>query len=130
MEDLQGESHFSQLAKKLWLKSTKKAPKVKVKPDVLKTEIWDVLEKANFAYKTLLTLENLQILERCASAPFTYLCSLLMHFAATYGLATQKIPRTSMFSSLFSSQMLGPESICQHGVRSPDRIVRAEAKTI
>jgi intron-binding protein aquarius len=62
--DLQGGSPFAQLAKKHWLKSGKKAAKVKVKPDVLKNEIWDVLEKEDFAYRSLLVLENLQILER------------------------------------------------------------------
>ncbi|KAG9235275.1 DEAD helicases superfamily protein-like protein [Amylocarpus encephaloides] len=59
--DLEGESAFAQLAKKHWLKPTKN--KVKVKPDVVKTEIWDVLEKEDFAYKSLLALENLQTLE-------------------------------------------------------------------
>jgi intron-binding protein aquarius len=60
--DLEGESSFSNLARKLWL--NKKTAKVKVKPDVLKTEIWDLLEKEDFSFKSLLVLENLQILER------------------------------------------------------------------
>lgn len=64
--DLQGESPFAQLAKKHWLKPGKKAAKVKIKPQVLKKEIWDVLEQEGFSYKTLLVLENLQILERYA----------------------------------------------------------------
>lgn len=63
--DLQGNGHFAQLAKKHWLKS-KKPTKVTVKPDVLKNEIWDVLEKEDFSYRSLLVLENLQILERSA----------------------------------------------------------------
>lgn len=62
--DLQGDNPFAALANKHWLKSTKKATKVKVKPDVLKKEIWDVLEKEDFPYRSLLVLENLQILER------------------------------------------------------------------
>jgi intron-binding protein aquarius len=62
--DLEGDNPFAVLANKHWLKTTKKATKVKVKPDVLKKEIWDVLEKEDFAYKSLLVLENLQILER------------------------------------------------------------------
>jgi Intron-binding protein aquarius N-terminus len=61
--DLEGESSFATLAQKLWL--NKKTAKVKVKHDVLKTEIWDVLEKEDFPFKSLLVLENLQILERC-----------------------------------------------------------------
>ncbi|CZT52224.1 related to NAM7-nonsense-mediated mRNA decay protein [Rhynchosporium secalis] len=58
------ESSFVQLAHAHWLKPTKKkTSKVKVKPDVLKNEIWDILEKDDFAFKSLLILENLQILE-------------------------------------------------------------------
>jgi intron-binding protein aquarius len=64
--DLQGDNPFALLANKHWLKATKKATKVKVKPDVLKKEIWDVLEKEDFQFKSLLVLENLQILERQA----------------------------------------------------------------
>ena len=65
VSDLQGESPFAQLAKKHWLKPGKKSV-VKIKPQVLKKEIWDVLEQEGFSYKTLLVLENLQILERYA----------------------------------------------------------------
>lgn len=60
-----GQSSFEEIARLHWLKaSKKKAAKVKVKPDVLKHEIWDVLEKDDFSFKSLLALENLQILER------------------------------------------------------------------
>ncbi|TGO57319.1 hypothetical protein BCON_0067g00410 [Botryotinia convoluta] len=62
-EETQDESSFSQLAAKYWLKPSKKATKVKVKPDVIKKEIWDVLEQEDFSYRSLLTLENLHILE-------------------------------------------------------------------
>ena len=58
------ESAFVQLARKHWLKPSKKTTKVKVKPDILKTEIWDALEQGDFKYSDLLSLENLQVLER------------------------------------------------------------------
>ena len=60
----QGE--FSTLARQHWLKTktTKRTAKVKVKNDVLKSEIWDTLEKENFPLKSLLALESLQTLER------------------------------------------------------------------
>ncbi|KAK1595240.1 intron-binding protein aquarius [Colletotrichum navitas] len=63
--DIEGEGAFAQLAKKHWLKTTrsKRAVKVKVKNDVLKQEIWDVLERDGFPYKSILTLESLQTLE-------------------------------------------------------------------
>jgi intron-binding protein aquarius len=62
--DLEGENSFAQLAKKHWLKTSKRATKVKVNQEVLKNEIWDVLEKDSFAFGSLLVLENLQILEK------------------------------------------------------------------
>ncbi|CAJ2507072.1 Uu.00g082580.m01.CDS01 [Anthostomella pinea] len=61
--DLEGDTEFAQLAKQHWLKTTKRATKVKVKNDVLKSEIWDALEKDGFQYKSLLVLEGLQTLE-------------------------------------------------------------------
>lgn len=63
--DVDGEDVFAQLAKKYWLKTTKRTTKVKVKQDVLKNEIWDVLENEGFPFRSLLVLENLHILERC-----------------------------------------------------------------
>jgi intron-binding protein aquarius len=65
---LDGENPFAQLAK-TWLKSSKKPTKVKVKPDLLKSDIWDVLEKEGFEFKSLLMLENLQILEKYGPPP-------------------------------------------------------------
>lgn len=62
--DLEGNSEFATLAKQHWLKSSKRATRVKVKNDVLKQEIWDTLEKEGFPVKSLLSLESLQILER------------------------------------------------------------------
>jgi intron-binding protein aquarius len=69
--DLEGESEFAQLAKQHWLKTSKRTGKVKVKNDVLKKEIWDVLEKDAFPYKSLLVLEGLQTLERYSTCPGT-----------------------------------------------------------
>lgn len=58
--DLHGENHFAQVARNNWLAS-KKTPKVR--PDVVKKELWDQLESDGFAYSSLLILENLQLLE-------------------------------------------------------------------
>lgn len=87
--DIEGESTFAQLAKKTWLKPTKRTTKVKVKNDVLKQEIWDVLERDGFPYKSILTLESLQTLER-------FVCPLeVLRFLLTwtcpviFGLDTQ-----------------------------------------
>ncbi len=60
--DLHGENHFAQVARKNWL-AAKKTPKVR--PEVVKKELWDELENVDFAYSSLLVLENLQLLERC-----------------------------------------------------------------
>lgn len=62
------EHQFVQVARKHWLKASKKPAKPKVKNDVLKQSIWDQLEREGFQYKSLLLLESLQTLERCASS--------------------------------------------------------------
>lgn len=64
--DMQGDNPFAQLAKLHWLKTSKKPAKVKVKPEVIKKEIWDILSQEGFPYISLLILENLRILERQA----------------------------------------------------------------
>ncbi|KAI1358603.1 hypothetical protein F5Y08DRAFT_321500 [Xylaria arbuscula] len=110
--DLEGESEFAQLAKKHWLKTTKSAAKIKVKNDVLKKEIWDVLEKDAFAYKSLLILEGLQTLESYlwpgysedSSNFHVLLIALLANVKARERLETWSIfeDRPAEFSSLFS----------------------------
>ena len=63
--EVEEEEHpFVQLARKHWLKPGKKAAQPKVKNDVLKQGIWDVLERDGFQYKSLRLLESLQTLER------------------------------------------------------------------
>lgn len=111
--DLEGESEFAQLAKKHWLKptTTKRAAKVKVKNDVLKKQIWDVLEKDGFPYKSLLVLEGLQTLESYlwpgysedSSNFHVLLIALLTTVKARERLDTWSIfeDRLDEFSSLF-----------------------------
>lgn len=98
--DLQGETPFAQLAKEHWLKPLKKGSKVKVKPDVLKTEVWDVLEQENFAFKSLLVLENLQILDKYVSC-LNFLEALLTAPIGIFGLDTPKTRPISTSSLLF-----------------------------
>ena len=59
--DLDGENHFAQVARKNWLGSSSKTPKVRA--EIVKKELWDELEQVDFAYPSLLALENLQLLE-------------------------------------------------------------------
>jgi len=54
------ENHWDSLARKYWLDSTP----TKVKPEVIKTEIWDPLERESFSFRALVPLESSQILER------------------------------------------------------------------
>ncbi|KIX06734.1 uncharacterized protein Z518_04710 [Rhinocladiella mackenziei CBS 650.93] len=54
------EGPWEELARKYWLKN---AP-TRVKPELIKTAIWDPLEQDQFAFRSLAVLENLQILER------------------------------------------------------------------
>ncbi|KAL8774528.1 MAG: hypothetical protein Q9209_000901 [Squamulea sp. 1 TL-2023] len=60
LEDLEGENHWTQLARKHF---NKPVETTKVKPDVIKKEIWDVLENEGFQFRSLLMLESLQLLE-------------------------------------------------------------------
>jgi intron-binding protein aquarius len=59
--DLQESNPWVQVAKSLWLKDSAMR---RVKHDLIKKEIWDRLESESFTLKSLLILENLQILER------------------------------------------------------------------
>ncbi len=62
------EVHWAQLAQKHWSKPTNKIKKVKA--DVIKKEIWDVLEGESFGYRSLIQLESLQLLEKYRTVMF------------------------------------------------------------
>ncbi|KAI9886915.1 MAG: hypothetical protein M1823_001284 [Watsoniomyces obsoletus] len=59
--DLNDDNHYVRIARENWLGTS--VPR-KVRPDVLKRDIWDTLEGENFSFRSLSILENLQILER------------------------------------------------------------------
>ncbi|KAI6779552.1 Intron-binding protein aquarius-like protein [Emericellopsis cladophorae] len=62
--EIEEEEHaFVRLARKHWLKTGKKAAQPKVKNDVVKQGIWDVLDREGFQYKSLRLIESLQTLE-------------------------------------------------------------------
>ena len=54
-------NYYADIAQKHWLKTAKLG---NVKPNVIKQDLWDKLEQDDFAYGSLLVLENSQILER------------------------------------------------------------------
>ena len=56
---------WKQLAEKQWSNITSQPRKVR--PDVVKNEIWDVLEEDGFDLRSLSILENLQLLEKYIS---------------------------------------------------------------
>ena len=66
--DSRVENQWTLLARKHWSKPVKTR---KVKPDVIKKEIWDVLENEGFHISSLLLLENLQLLEK-SDSPCVY----------------------------------------------------------
>ncbi len=57
----EGLDRWTLLAEKHWLKSTHVR---KVNPDLIKNDIWDPLVLDGFDFRSLLALENLQLLER------------------------------------------------------------------
>ena len=59
--DFSEESHWKELAHLHWAKHDKPP---KVKDEVIKNELWDILENEGFQLRSLLVLENLQILEK------------------------------------------------------------------
>ena len=63
MLELQGEDPLAQAAKKNWLGKS-----IKFKSNTVKTDFYDVLEKAGFRYRSLLVLEQLQFLEKSVEA--------------------------------------------------------------
>ncbi|KAL6875943.1 P-loop containing nucleoside triphosphate hydrolase protein [Trichoderma longibrachiatum] len=105
------EHPFVQLARQHWLKPSKKTAKVKVKNDVVKQGIWDVLEQDGFSYKLLLLLESLQTLESYlwpgyseqASNYHVLILALICNVKRREHLETWKIfeERPDDFSSLF-----------------------------
>lgn len=98
---------FAELARKHWLGKQVK----RVQQDVLKNELWDPLEKDNFAPGALLSLENLQILEQYlwpgfntdASNQHVLLVALLVNVKRRENLATWALfeDRPQDFSTLF-----------------------------
>lgn len=60
VQELRGDHPLAQLAKRWWLRERPAT----FNPSSLKKEVYDVLERENFGYKSLLVLENLQFLEK------------------------------------------------------------------
>ncbi|CAH0020194.1 unnamed protein product [Clonostachys rhizophaga] len=110
--EVEEEEHpFVQLARKSWLKSGKKNGPVKVKSDVLKQGLWDVLEREGFQYKSLRLLESLQTLESYLWPGYTeessnfhvLLVALIINVKRREQLVTWSIfeSRPAEFSSIF-----------------------------
>lgn len=64
VEDFRDDNSWVKLAKTHWLE---KAKVRKVKQDVIKKDFWDPLEAERFSLRSLLILENLNILEKYVS---------------------------------------------------------------
>lgn len=60
-EQDQDETYWAFIAQKHWSEAVRP---VKVRVDVLENEIWDVLVKHSFTYRSLLVLESLQAFEK------------------------------------------------------------------
>jgi intron-binding protein aquarius len=60
--DLENEEHWRRLAEQHW--TAPSANPRKIRTEVIKNELWDRLEKSGFDFQSLVSLENLQVLER------------------------------------------------------------------
>lgn len=97
---LEDKSHWTQLAEKHWLKP---AQTRKVKPDVIKRDIWDFLEEEGFDLRSLLQIESLQLLEKYMIMHVRYKFIIADAIPAICGPATAMTRSTSTFFSLLSS---------------------------
>ena len=105
--DVNGDSHFSQVAHKYWLGHKPK----KAQPKVIKTELWDYLERDQFLPVSITLLENLQCVEQYlwptfsddASDHHVLLLVLLLNAKRRQGLPTWNLfdDRPEDFSVLF-----------------------------
>lgn len=101
------DSHFFGVAEKYWQRASPK----KANPDVIKTQLWDRLEKENFASAPATTLESLQCLESYlwptfyvdASNYHVLLIVLLLNAKRNQGVPTWSVlqDRPADFSELF-----------------------------
>ena len=60
-DNLEDFNRWAQLAHDNWSKSSKST---RVKPEVIKHEIWDVLEREDFSFRSMIQLESQQLLEK------------------------------------------------------------------
>ena len=87
--DLGNSNYWAELAGEHWAKTSKVSRAKKIKPEVIKKKIWDVLEQENFHFRSLLMLENLQLLEK-----YTTFLSSATHTDWNLAFYGQAIPKT------------------------------------
>ena len=68
-EDRDDQDYWYDLAKKHWSNQVRPG---KVKAEVIKKDIWDRLENDGFDFRSLVALENLQLLEQYVFLAFGY----------------------------------------------------------
>lgn len=89
--DFREESPWVQLAKAHWLNTKVR----KAKPDVIKKQLWDPLEAEAFNSRSLLILENLNILEKYVICIHVYRSNANCS-PGSFGRLTQRMRRIIM----------------------------------
>ena len=69
-EEIEDDNRWTQLAQKHWSRPSKSG---KVKSEIIRNEIWDVLEAEDFLFRSLLQLENSQLLEKYGTSTYGYI---------------------------------------------------------
>lgn len=118
--DLHGENHFAQVARNHWL-GTSKPPKVR--PEVVKKELWDELEQADFAYPSLLVLENLQLLERYLWPGYGEDASNYHHLLLALMVNVKRRENLPSWGMSFLSSV-----VCVHGMNANQRVEHLATK--
>ena len=76
VEDFRDDNQWVKLAKASWLGASNTP---KIKQDIIKKDLWDPLEAEGFNLRSLLTLENLNVLERYAHLFAASQCHTVTH---------------------------------------------------
>lgn len=103
--DFREDSPWVKLAKAQWL-DVKKVRKVK--PDVIKKQLWDPLEAEGFSTRSLLILENLNILEKYGARA--------RWFFSPAVLTRSQVPLADLHRGCFKSPYPSDRSHCQREV--------------
>ena len=97
VDDFRQDNQWVSLAKSLWPETSKKSRRSKIKHDTVKKDLWDPLEADGFSLRSLLTLENLNVLEKYGLFRDRQVSFLSNGLIGSFGQRTRRTLPTTMF---------------------------------